>query len=66
MHPYSQEDTIISAQPRRSESDSDLSETIQGPDGKPLRSNPLTRTRELFRVMGERMSSFELSRQIYG
>jgi len=66
MNPYSREDTIISAQPRRSESDPDLSETIQGPDGKPLRSNALTRTRALFRVMGERMSSFELSRQIYG
>lgn len=57
---------MISPKPRQSDGDRDLSETIEGSGGKKTRANVLTRTRTLFRVMGERMDSFELSRQIYG
>lgn len=66
MHTFSHEDTMISSQPRHFDDDLDLSETIEGPSGKPARANVLTRTRTLFRVLGERVGSFELSRQIYG
>jgi hypothetical protein len=59
MHTLSHEDTMIASRPRHFDG-------IETPDGKPLRANLLTRTRTLFRSMGEQMSSFELSRQIYG
>jgi hypothetical protein len=66
MHTFSHEDTMISSQSRRSDPDQDLSATIKGADGKRMRGNMLTRTRTLFRALGERVGSFELSRQIYG
>jgi hypothetical protein len=66
MHTFSHEDTMISSRPRHPDADLDLSATIEGTNGKPGRGNVLTRTRTLFRVLGERVGSFELSRQIYG
>jgi hypothetical protein len=66
MHTLSHEDTMIASRPRLFDDDLNSGEGIETPDGKPLRANLLTRTRTLFRSMGEQMSSFELSRQIYG
>jgi hypothetical protein len=63
MPPASTEDTIIEARPQRAAlpflDDETEARTAQS-------GNPLERCRALFRELGERMSSFDLSRQIYG
>jgi hypothetical protein len=66
MHTLSHEDTMIASRPRHFDDDLNSREGIETPEGKRPRANFLTRTRTLFRAMGEQMSSFELSRQIYG
>ena len=64
MRTFSQEDTMISPRPRATEF---------GPSGYGEEANEnaggvpmLDRCRALFRAWGERMTSFDLSRQIYG
>jgi hypothetical protein len=66
MHTFSHEDTMIASRPRHFDDDLKPGAAVEGADGKPARADLLTRTRTLFRVMGEQVSSFELSRQIYG
>ncbi len=62
MPPASTEDTIIEARRERAFPFVD-DET----DAHPARTvSPLERCRTVFRELGERMSSFDLSRQIYG
>jgi hypothetical protein len=63
MPPASTEDTIIEARPKRAATLFADSETFTG---APKPFTPLERCREVFRHLGERMSSFDLSRQIYG
>jgi hypothetical protein len=57
---------MIASRPRHFDDDLKPGAAVEGADGKPARADLLTRTRTLFRVMGEQVSSFELSRQIYG
>jgi hypothetical protein len=63
MPPASTEDTILETRPKRTallfhQAIEDLDE--------PQPRGPLERCRTAFRELGERMSSFDLSRQIYG
>ena len=63
MPPASTEDTIILPRPTRAGS------LFNSPAGDADASNTrhaLERCRAKFRELGERMSSFDLSRQIYG
>ena len=66
MRTFSHEDTIISSRPRLPHSDLTSSEAGEGAVGNSTNGNMLNRCRALFRTWGEQMSSFELSRQIYG
>lgn len=60
MHTQTTEDTIIGSQPRAAV---DLfGSEITGNESPGL----IERCREKFRALGEQMTSFELSRQIYG
>ena len=63
MPPRSIEDTMIRTRPTRSGS----LYAYPAPDAETENTgNVLERCRALFRHLGERVSSFDLSRQIYG
>jgi hypothetical protein len=57
------EDTIIEARPKRAAMLFD-EPSPRHDESQPR--GPLERCRSVFRELGERMSSFDLSRQIYG
>jgi hypothetical protein len=66
MSKFSHEDTMISSRPRMSDDYLASDEAGEGAAGKSAGGKMLNRCRAMFRALGEQMSSFELSRQIYG
>jgi hypothetical protein len=66
MPPTSTEDTIIGSRPDSLGSPLFLDSANETSDGFNTEDTVLERCRSMFRQVGRRLSSFELSRQIYG
>jgi hypothetical protein len=66
MPTTSTEDTIIGSRPDRSEIELYLDSVNDAADGSDTEVTVVERCRSTFRQLGQRLSSFDLSRQIYG
>jgi len=66
MPPISTEDTIIGSRPNSSGNGLYLDSTNDMAEGQSTDDTVIERCRSMFRQLGRRVSSFELSRQIYG
>jgi hypothetical protein len=66
MPPTFTEDTIIGSSPNHSGSPLYLDSANAAADSYNAEDSVLERCRSVFRQIGRRLSSFELSRQIYG